>query len=108
MEAFPRQEKRQSKGGRVTWVNRTGWIEIKWQTSLELPPGKRYPEIFNEFHLRCKPMSSRRQGARRTAGRALLPERYVPVSGMYSGYRWNNLIPEWNDQCIWASGIWTY
>ena len=75
----------------------TGFMEIKRQTSMELPPEERI-QNFNEFHV---PLHTDEQQAPRCPlhglRRALLSDAVCCWAAWYSGCPLHNLIPEWND-----------
>ena len=74
----------------------TGFIEIKRQTSMELPPEERI-QNFNEFHVPLHTDEQQAQGARCMDCGVPFCQSGMLLGGMYSGCPLNNLIPEWND-----------
>ena len=74
----------------------TGFMEIKRQTSLELPPEERI-QNFKEFHLPLLKEEQQAQGARCMDCGVPFCQSGMLLGGMYSGCPLNNLIPEWND-----------
>lgn len=76
--------------------NPTGFMEIKRQTSAELPPEERITH-FKEFHLPLLEEEQQAQGARCMDCGVPFCQSGMLLGGMYSGCPLNNLIPEWND-----------
>ena len=74
----------------------TGFMEIKRQNSLELPPEERI-QNFKEFHLPLLAEEQQAQGARCMDCGVPFCQSGMLLGGMYSGCPLNNLIPEWND-----------
>ena len=74
----------------------TGFMEIKRQTSMELPPEERI-QNFNEFHVPLHTDEQQAQGARCMDCGVPFCQSGVQLGGMFSGCPLNNLIPEWND-----------
>ncbi|WP_294516883.1 glutamate synthase subunit beta [uncultured Pseudoflavonifractor sp.] len=74
----------------------TGFLEIKRQTSTELPPEERICN-FNEFHIPLPSDEQQAQGARCMDCGVPFCQSGMMVGGMASGCPLNNLIPEWND-----------
>ena len=74
----------------------TGFMEIKRQTSMELPPEERI-QNFNEFHVPLHTDEQQAQGARCMDCGVPFCQSGMLLGGMYSGCPLNNLIPEWND-----------
>ena len=74
----------------------TGFMEIKRQTSTELPPEQRITN-FNEFHLPLQQDEQQAQGARCMDCGVPFCQSGMMLGGMASGCPLNNLIPEWND-----------
>ena len=74
----------------------TGFMQIKRQTSTELPPEERICN-FNEFHLPLPSDEQQAQGARCMDCGVPFCQSGMMVGGMASGCPLNNLIPEWND-----------
>ena len=74
----------------------TGFMEIKRQTSMELPPEERI-QNFNEFHVPLHTDEQQAQGARCMDCGVPFCQSGMLRGGMYSGCPLNNLIPEWND-----------
>ena len=85
----------------------TGFMEIKRQTSMELPPEERI-QNFNEFHV---PLHDEQQAQ----GASCCMDCGVPfcqsgmlLGGMYSGCPLNNPDPGVERSVYQASGIWPY
>lgn len=76
--------------------NPSGFIEIKRQTSTELPPEERI-QNFNEFHLPLHQDEQQAQGARCMDCGVPFCQSGMMIGGAASGCPLNNLIPEWND-----------
>ena len=74
----------------------TGFMEIKRQTSMELPPEERI-QNFNEFHVPLHTDEQQAQGARCMDCGVPFCQSGMLLGGMFSGCPLNNLIPEWND-----------
>ena len=74
----------------------TGFLEIKRQTSTELPPEERIRH-YNEFHPRLDREERQRQGARCMECGVPFCQSGAVLNGMVSGCPLHNLVPEWND-----------
>ena len=74
----------------------TGFMEIKRQTSMELPPEERI-QNFNEFHVPLHTDEQQAQGARCMDCGVPFCQAGVTFDGALLGCPLHNLIPEWND-----------
>lgn len=77
----------------------TGFMEYKREVSLEEEPKKRI-EHFNEFHEHLPKEKQQLQGARCMECGVPFCQAGMMICGMASGCPLHNLVPEWNDPCL--------